>query len=390
MEVKYDAITLDTSIFRGSGYKFHSGLLAQLKQFGHGPARLVLSEIVTREVYKHLCDETTKVRNDFLKSLKRSVEVGLVQQEHIEAPDSIVELAKSTDPNDLAESIFEEFIEKCNAEVIPITNIDIQTLVDMYFEPSAPFEPTGKKKREFPDAIALLSIEEWAKANNKKILAVSKDSGWKRYGEISNNIDVDDDLSSALSRFQKDAEVASSFVAEIVSDMSHGKLRGLYIDIEKYLSDKIPTIDFDIYGSSDFYAEPEGPVDVELVDVEFSRFVKSYDIALVHCGPKRITAKIGLYLTVNATAEFSIWIDGDLDSYHSSVVAHSKSTDAELTASVLVTFEGDFAAQEMSDLEVTEVGLLDITRAIDFGDIVPSFSGHLDENLFNPDIDWDY
>ena len=63
---------------------------------------------------------------------------------------------------------------------------------------SPPFEEPDKKKHEFPDAIALLSLEEWAEVNKTRILAVSCDRGWAAFAAESEWIVVDSDLASAL------------------------------------------------------------------------------------------------------------------------------------------------------------------------------------------------
>ena len=76
----------------------------------------------------------------------------------------------------------------------------MKRLIAMYFEPSPPFEGTGKKKNEFPDAIALITLEDWAREPEKKILAVSKDHGWVSFAEKSEFIDINKELPAALER----------------------------------------------------------------------------------------------------------------------------------------------------------------------------------------------
>ncbi|MFH4307413.1 PIN domain-containing protein, partial [Acinetobacter baumannii] len=61
-----------------------------------------------------------------------------------------------------------------------------------------PFGKEVKKKNEFPDAITLNAIEEWAKQNNKKVLAIACDNDWKSYCEKSENIEYNDDLATVL------------------------------------------------------------------------------------------------------------------------------------------------------------------------------------------------
>ena len=50
----YDAITVDTNIFDEQQLNLEGGLLKQLYQFKDGSPKFVLSEIVVREVGRHL------------------------------------------------------------------------------------------------------------------------------------------------------------------------------------------------------------------------------------------------------------------------------------------------------------------------------------------------
>lgn len=76
----YDAITIDTSTFVQSGIALETGLLAQLEQFKHGPVDLILSEIVTRELLKHLNVMTRKGRDQALSALTRLEQLQLVPE----------------------------------------------------------------------------------------------------------------------------------------------------------------------------------------------------------------------------------------------------------------------------------------------------------------------
>ncbi|SUO97704.1 PIN domain-containing protein [Suttonella indologenes] len=51
---KYTALTIDTSIFDQNALKLKKGALATLKQFKDLPINFILSDIVEREVIKHL------------------------------------------------------------------------------------------------------------------------------------------------------------------------------------------------------------------------------------------------------------------------------------------------------------------------------------------------
>lgn len=53
--MRYDVITFDTQTVETNSFHFDGGLLAQLKQFKAGPVRVVLSEIVVKEIIKASC-----------------------------------------------------------------------------------------------------------------------------------------------------------------------------------------------------------------------------------------------------------------------------------------------------------------------------------------------
>jgi len=70
----YGAITLDTSVFDEKGLRLESGLLKALEQFKGRQARLVLSEIVAKEVHAHLRDKAKEARALAIKALRKCSE----------------------------------------------------------------------------------------------------------------------------------------------------------------------------------------------------------------------------------------------------------------------------------------------------------------------------
>lgn len=89
--------------------------------------------------------------------------------------------AKSVTPREAATARLAEFIRRSGCEVIAADQGDMKRLIAMYFEPTAPFEGSGKKKNEFPDAIALVTLEDWAEKHEKKYSRFRKTTD----GEIS-------------------------------------------------------------------------------------------------------------------------------------------------------------------------------------------------------------
>ena len=69
-ELDYHALCIDTNIFRETGYAFDKGLPAQLTQFAGSPVKVVISEIVHREMKRHLSESIGEARAALEKGLK--------------------------------------------------------------------------------------------------------------------------------------------------------------------------------------------------------------------------------------------------------------------------------------------------------------------------------
>jgi chromosome condensin MukBEF complex kleisin-like MukF subunit len=105
----------------------------------------------------------------------------------------------------------------------------------------------GKKKAEFPDAISLLSLEAWAEANEKRILAVSGDKDWAAYAENSERIDVVSKLSDALAMLQEHAEEAGEFVQKLLADMQEGRREKMKAQFVSRLREGVSDYGYAVY-----------------------------------------------------------------------------------------------------------------------------------------------
>lgn len=76
--------------------------------------------------------------------------------------------------------------------------ISLRELRDRYFTPLAPFTERDGKKSEFPDAIALMALEHFAREQQSMVLAVSRNGDWHDFAVPSAHIIVVDDLAKML------------------------------------------------------------------------------------------------------------------------------------------------------------------------------------------------
>jgi hypothetical protein len=187
--MQYDAITLDTNVFDQQGLNLEGGLLKLLLQFKEGMPQFILSEIVLRELHRHLAEQAKKAKDALGSAIRKGAESGLLDPASATSLNAVHRA--SADPRKAAQQRLEYFLNNSGCEIISADQADMKRLIRMYFGPMAPFEEGEKKKNEFPDAIALITLEEWAKRNGKVVLAISWDGGWARFAENSEWTDVE-------------------------------------------------------------------------------------------------------------------------------------------------------------------------------------------------------
>lgn len=107
----------------------------------------------------------------------------------------------------------------------------------------------------FRDAIALLSLEGWAEANNINVIAVSQDKGWKDYTDgYSERITLVSSLSEALETFQPHNKVAS-IIAHIREDSLLDEDNHVLEEIEQAIANSIDGWDITVKASSHMHFE---------------------------------------------------------------------------------------------------------------------------------------
>src|SRR5262249_33691704 len=123
------------------------------------------------------------------------------------------------DTTALAQARLNAFFDAIGARIIPFETVTVSKLLDLYFAPAPPFSASGKKKSEFPDAIALLSLETWARTKGKRILAVSADKDWITFAEQCDHIDVVPKLENGLAKLQEHIEEATEISLVLVQSI---------------------------------------------------------------------------------------------------------------------------------------------------------------------------
>jgi hypothetical protein len=365
--MKYDAITIDTQTVEHNGFNFDGGLLGQLKQFSNGPIDVIISQIVLAEINAHLRSKMQAAKDSVESAHKKAIQYGL-------KPPSMSAFDSAPDIKSLSKTVLATYITAIGATIIAVDEVAVKDLVRMYFQAAPPFSKSKEKKSEFPDAIALLSMERWAKDNKKKILAVSNDGDWETFAAGSAHIDVVKDLADALAKLQEHGKEADALATELLSNVASGGMPNLTAEFEKKLDDAISNSQFDGDAESEFRFETE-QVDATLNRSEFP-IGDSLRFRVVQSGPQRLVVDVDLLVYLNAEASFSFYVWDSVDHENmlmGSTTARKENDPVEITA--LVTFEGNFDEKSVS---ITAVEIVNQPISIDFGHVRPAFSDDRD------------
>ncbi|MBW4428899.1 MAG: DUF4935 domain-containing protein [Nostoc desertorum CM1-VF14] len=366
---QFRAITLDTSIFDAQGLRLESGLLKQLEQFRDSSTKLILSEVVREETLSHLIEKARDAQKEVEKSLKQA-------KEHWRVEDQKIEVIKKTifgeqKAQEIASERFSQFVEATSLEIVEAQDyVMIGDLIQKYFQAKPPFSETGKKKNEFPDAIALMSLETWANKNQTKIIVVTSDNDWKNFCKGSERLLAIDDFAGALGLFQlQDADDICRYLSE---RYEKGELEDVKEAISNALEYRISDLDICPEANSAYVYEHES-TEITFNGFEFKlleppnlifRPVKFDDESLV------VESKLNVDVNVECSFSFSVYdsIDGD----DVPMGCSSASIQTNLDVDILISFIGDLdkvgAEVEVEDVEI-EITMPDV----DFGMIEPDW-----------------
>lgn len=361
---QFSAITLDTSIFEAQGLKLESGLLKQLEQFRYSSTKLVISEIVKQEILSHLTEKTKNAKIAIENSLKQARDYWQAEEHDIE------EIKKQVFGNREVQEIvtnrFNRFVEATSLEIIEAQDyLIVSNLIQKYFQSEPPFSETGKKKNEFPDAIALISLEAWANTNKTKVIVVTSDNDWKSFCSYSEQLFAIDDFAGALGLFQlQDADDICSYLSQ---KYESGDLENL----EKAISD---TLEDNIYDSSIYpVAETSYSYEEEITAIRVNEFqfqlLEPPNIIFrpVNFDNDSLTVESRLSVDANIECVFCFSVYDSVDKEDVEIGRNTVNTQADLDVEVLITFLGDLS-KIGAEVEVDRIEIeIKEPASIDFG-----------------------
>lgn len=165
------SIYIDTQFFKSHGLRFDTREFSALRnEFSKGGLRLLVPEMMERELLRHFSRQAEKSAKD-LEKAHEDYYISRIDLATIPSSEEIV--ARCTKLMLLEWSSFKEHFV---VEALPLAG-DIQNVVTWYFECSPPF--SEKKNKEFPDAFILSALDQYHNQHHANIAVVSHDTDFK-------------------------------------------------------------------------------------------------------------------------------------------------------------------------------------------------------------------
>ena len=177
------AVTLDTNIFHAAKYDFseRSDLSLLVEYVEKGRIKLFLSDIVVQEAKRHIIqqvDDAYSCAQRFTKDLNKMISQEVTTHFELDRLYNFVKNKKEQERlKEKRVSDFDRFLRRSNAQLLKAELIDLEKVIDDYFQMKPPFENNTKKRKEFPDAFIASQINNMF-GDDETIAIISNDNGF--------------------------------------------------------------------------------------------------------------------------------------------------------------------------------------------------------------------
>ncbi|WP_306261011.1 PIN domain-containing protein [Pararhizobium sp. IMCC21322] len=359
------AISIDTSIFHQKRLQLNSATLQSFAGLTGRPFDFLLSETVAKEVLAHL----EKSTSDSLRSTKIAIGKALFSFETV-APtreELLTQISGGRTAEQAASARWDKYIADTNCEVLDDANlVDTATIYDDYFAGEPPFG-SGRKKDEFPDALALNALEQIATDRDIGILVISKDGDWKAFCNNSPRLFLGPEIERALSLITDAPLGLRTAVTLWLAEDGDGS-----DEFQDSVSDNIERLDFTANASPN-----HGEVEIftwagELKSLGWPSPEEIDIIELVgrdDDGVMRVVVSLPVSLVVKVQVElnFSFWDSVDKESVE--MGGRGIEVEEEIEARTTVTLDVHSLGTPNQQIEFIESKLDDLHHEIELGTV---------------------
>lgn len=201
--------------------------------------KLLTHSILEQEIIKHIND--SKVLKDFqniTSNLEKYKEV--LKTEGVE--DNQIGLIAQCN---LKQRMVDAF-NSIYSEAVRLDYPNPEIVFNQYFKNQRPFQESGKKKHEFPDAFVIQSIRDYVNHNREEIVLIVTDDGdWVEALRdcdrvvCCNSIGKATGLINEPNKFLSKKEIKSiiAYLNDEIEDLAEGELSGCYFNVDDEFED---------------------------------------------------------------------------------------------------------------------------------------------------------
>lgn len=365
------AITIDTSSFGNpSEMSLEYGLPRKLEQFNNSEVTLLITDIVKSELVKHMEKMAIDAQSALKKALNQVGNGWQVSNADRQAVRNL--LYQERTPRSCADGRYQSFAERTGlVQIDAHAYVGVDELMRRYFGARPPFASKKEdKKNEFPDALALISLEKWAVENNTQIVVVSKDGDWISFCNESERLIVVDDFAKALSFFHAEASVAANI---LTGKLRNGELPDFITSLKSRIEQHVENIDFFAEAASSYFFDYEthdyGVTSTSLDDLS------SIQLLPIASTDDYIDFEVSATVIVNVPSTFDFTVKDGVDRDYVPIGSGTYEVSETIELSLLITIaKEDLEAGEIDDIEVDGPNRV----YIDYGEVEPNWMSEPD------------
>jgi hypothetical protein len=325
--------SIDTDLIQAAGYNFGRGALHQLPQQLPASMGLQLPEVVVREIVKHRMAPVLETLQQF-----KSASGGLQRLAAIDMS-AVDKMLEDLTVADAATERFKQevhaFAESCRGGVLPIAGADaLPDLFEAYFTAKPPFGLRKDKKAEFPDALCLWLLDEYARDNDTKGILASGDDGWRAYAEDSDRLYLVKSVEELAALFKATTEHADAIKAKIAAMVGEAG-SALRQQLDAALGQHASDSDWD---ASEIYSG-SGRVEPSTYDADVLEYATTGDINIwsVQGEPTTWVVELTATVKVNVHVEVEFFVWDSIDREELSMGSQTATKEEEIEVEVFLT-----------------------------------------------------
>lgn len=232
------AIFLDTSVIEAQRFNFESPVMVAFADACRKYQRIVLLPEVTRaEIERHITKEVSVA----VAEITRVVSGTAIMRSWSLFPKPMTGLKDAAVAHALG--VFRKYVREVHALDLRYETSTLRALMDRYDARRTPFDQEGRKAGQFPDAVAGLLLEAYARQERCEVAVVSADGDFKRISQRSTSllhfrsvaavtarlVSADEEVVRCKAALDADRE---AIVAAIDSDVgAHARVYGDFIQV---------------------------------------------------------------------------------------------------------------------------------------------------------------